>query len=141
MRDEGLILAMALGAALGMGDARAQIANDPTRPPGGYAAGEVEAAGDAGGGLVLQSVMISPARKSAIINGERVMLGAKYGDAVLVKLTENEAVLKSGSETQVLKLYPGVEKREIVPAAKKTAARRTKAAQDGASQRQTGEQK
>ena len=141
MRAEGLILAMALGASLAMGDARAQISSDPTQPPGGYATGDPALAGDAVGGLVLQSVMISPARKSAIINGEMVMLGAKYGDAVLVKLTENEAVLKSGSETQVLKLYPGVEKREVVPAAKKTAARRTKAAQDGASRRQTGEQK
>ena len=125
MRAEGIILAMALGAALGMGDARAQIANDPTRPPtGSYTAGEAEVAGDAGGGLVLQSVMISPTRKSAIINGEMVLLGAKYGDAVLVKLTESEAVLKSGSETQVLKLYPGVEKREIRPVAKKDAPRR-----------------
>ena len=114
----------------------AQVVNDPTRPPGGFAVGDPEAAGDAGGGLVLQSVMISPTRKSAIINGEMVRLGGKYGDAVLVKLTENEAVLKSGSEMQVLKLYPGVEKREVVlPIAKKAAPRRAKAAQDGAPRR------
>lgn len=129
MRAEGFVLCLAL---LAPGVAFTQVVNDPTRPSGGYAAGEAEIAGDAVGGLVLQSVMISPARKAAIINGEIVMLGAKYGDAVLVKLTENEAVLKSGDETQVLKLYPGVEKREIVPVAKKAASRRAKAAQGGA---------
>ncbi len=129
MRTEGYALCLAL---LAPGTVLAQVLNDPTRPPSGYAVGEAEIAGDAVGGLVLQSVMISPTRRAAIISGELVMLGAKYGDAVLVKLTENEAVLKSGGETQVLKLYPGVEKREIVPVAKKAASRRAKTAQGGA---------
>jgi len=110
----------------------AQVVTDPTRPPGSYAAGDPEVAADAGGGIVLQSVMISPTLKAAIINGEMVRLGQKYGDAVLIKVTENEAVLKSGNDTQVLKLYPGVEKREIAPAAKKDAPRRAKTARSGA---------
>ncbi|MBI1965841.1 MAG: hypothetical protein HYV99_07025 [Betaproteobacteria bacterium] len=135
MRAEGYVLCIAL---LAPGLATAQAMNDPTRPPGGFAAGDPDVAGDAGGGLVLQSVMISPTRKSAIINGEMVRLGGKYGDAVLVKVTENEAVLRSGSETQVLKLYPGVEKRELAPAAKKAAPRRAKAAQGGAGTAATG---
>jgi len=110
----------------------AQVVTDPTRPPGSYAAGDPEVAADAGSGIVLQSVMISPTLKAAIINGEMVRLGQKYGDAVLIKVTENEAVLKSGNDTQVLKLYPGVEKREIAPAAKKGPPRRAKAARSGA---------
>ena len=120
--------AWSLGAALALmpAVAAAQVMNDPTRPPVGQAAADPEAAGDAeGGGAVLQSVMISPTRKAAIINGAMVKLGEKYGDAVLVKVAENEVVLKSGDASQVLKLYPGVEKREIAPVAAKSAPRKS----------------
>ena len=117
----------------------AQIASDPTRPPGSIATGETDVGGDpAGGGPVLQSVMISPTSKAAIINGEMVKLGGKYGDAVLVKVAEHEVVLKSGDTTQVLKMYPGVEKRDIAPAAVKGAPRRGKAPQSGADPAATG---
>jgi hypothetical protein len=71
--------------------------------------------------------MISPTQKSAIISGAMVKLGAKYGDAVLIKVAESEVVLKSVDGSQVLKLYPGVEKREIVPVSAKTAPRKSKA--------------
>jgi MSHA biogenesis protein MshK len=117
--------ALAIAALLALhAHAQAQVLQDPTRPPGGHA----EAAAGAGGGLVLQSVMIAPGQRSAIINGETVRLGGRFGNAVLVKLTENEAVLKDGEELLVLRMYPGVEKREIAPqpppkAAAKGAAR------------------
>jgi MSHA biogenesis protein MshK len=108
--------------------AAAQVMNDPTRPPSGQATADPDVAGDAGGGgLVLQSVMISPTVKAAIISGAMVKLGEKYGDAVLVKVAENEVVLKSGDGSQVLKLYPGVEKRDIAPVVAKTTPRKSKA--------------
>ena len=94
--------------------ALAQALKDPTRPPIGYAGDDYET-GEVATGPVLQSVMISPTRKSAIINGEVVRLGARYGNAVLVKIAEHEVVLRSGEDTQVLKMYPGVEKREHAP--------------------------
>ena len=118
----GMALCIALCAA--MSSAMAQGLNDPTRPPTGFAIGDPDAAGDGGGGLVLQSVMISPTGRAAIINGEMVKLGQKYGDAVLIKVAENEVVLKSGAGTQVLKMYPGIEKREIAPPADQAAPRR-----------------
>jgi MSHA biogenesis protein MshK len=111
--------------------ASSQVMTDPTRPPG-FVAGEAGPGADPGSGLVLQSVMISPARKAAIINGEMVKLGEKYGEAVLVKVSENEVVLRSGQTTQVLRMYPGVEKREIAPAAAKGTGQRGKAGRDGA---------
>ena len=91
--------------------AAAQILIDPTRPPVGYLATEADA-GEDGGGLMLQSVMISPTQKTAIINGVVVKLGEKYGDAVLTRVAESEVVLRSGGVNRVLKLYPGVDKRE-----------------------------
>jgi len=114
---------------LAPGTAMAQAMTDPTRPATGFAAEAPEgAAGDQ-----LQSVMISPTRSAAIINGVTVRLGEKYGDAVLVRVAESEVVLRSGGVQQVLKIHPGVDKREIVPvsvaapAAAKSAPRKAKA--------------
>jgi hypothetical protein len=113
-------------ALLAPGTVLAQVANDPMRPPSGYATTEVPVAAEAAtsGGLMLQSVLISPTEKSAIISGVMVKLGEKYGDAVLVKVAENEVVLRSAGENQVLKLYPGIEKRDVAPAAEKSGAQR-----------------
>jgi len=125
---EHAAIAWVLGAALALmpAVAVAQVVSDPTRPPTGYADAGPEAAGDTGGGMMLQSVMISPTQKAAIINGVVVKLGEKYGDAVLIKVTEDEVVLKSDGASQVLKLHPAVEKRQIAPAAVKKAPRREK---------------
>lgn len=103
--------------------AGAQGLTDPTRPPGALSGPAAD--GAAGGGPVLQSVMLSQERKVAVISGEMVPLGGRYGSARLVKLTESEAVLKEGKETTVLKLFPLVEKR-MAGEMKKNAGRTTK---------------
>jgi MSHA biogenesis protein MshK len=108
---------LALCLVLAAGAAGAQVTNDPTRPPVGYATESPEMPVESGG-PTLQSVLISPSRKAAIISGVMVKEGDKFGDAVLVKVAENEVVLKSAGASQVLKLHPGVEKREIVPGEK-----------------------
>lgn len=102
----------------------AQALSDPTRPPANFG-GAADADADSGGGTVLQSVIISPTGKAAIISGVMVKLGEKYGDAVLVKVAESEVVLKTGTTSQVLKLHPGVEKRESA-AATRSGARSSK---------------
>ena len=113
---------------LAPGVAFAQGMTDPTRPPPTETT-EAESGAPEVAGPVLQSVMITPTFKAAIINGEMVKLGGKFGNAQLVKVSESEVVLKSGDEAQVLKMYPGVEKREIARAAPKAASRRTQATQ------------
>jgi MSHA biogenesis protein MshK len=89
--------------------ARAENLPDPTRPPS-----ELEAAAASGAtasaGPLLQSVLISPRHKAAIISGETVTLGGKYGSARVVKISENGVVLNEGGSLQTLKLFPGVEK-------------------------------
>jgi len=114
MKDGRFALLIVLAGAIGSASASAQITTDPTRPPAGLAA---EAPKGAVGGNQLQSVVISPTRKAAIINGVVVELGGKYGDAVLTKVAEDEVVLGSGSSRQVLRLHPGVDKKiEVVQA-------------------------
>ena len=113
-------------AAAASGTVWAQVPNDPMRPPAAYVNGGN--GGSEAGGPVLQSVMISPTLKAAIINGEMVKLGGKLGNAKLVKVSESEVVLKSGDETQVLKMYPGVDKHASVKTAPKPVSSRTRAA-------------
>jgi MSHA biogenesis protein MshK len=124
----GAILVLVLAPTIAA--AQAQVVTDPTRPPGGFAA-EAPA-----GGVVnqLQSVMISPTRKAAIINGVSVELGQKYGDAVLMGVTEDQVVLRSGDSRQVLKLHPAVEKKvdvavaePVAPTAEKSTPRKATA--------------
>ena len=107
-------LLIVLAGAIGSVSASEQITTDPTRPPAAIAA---EVPKGSVPGNQLQSVMISPTRKAAIINGVPVELGKKYGDAVLTKVGEDEVVLESGSSRQVLKLHPAVDKKiEVVQA-------------------------
>lgn len=117
--------------------AMAQVLTDPTRPPAELAA-EIPAVEGAASPLHrLQSVIISPKRRAAIINGQVVELGGKYGDAILTKVEEDEVVLKSDTSQEVLKLYPSVEKVQLTPGQArpkvKAKARPNTAAQPGSS--------
>jgi MSHA biogenesis protein MshK len=103
-------------AALGLLTAGvlAQGLDDPTRPPAAFQAIRGKAAGETNvpaQGLVLQSVIITQAGRSAIISGKHVAVGAKIGNARLVKVADSEVVLLAGNERRTLKLFPGVDKR------------------------------
>jgi hypothetical protein len=114
MKDGRSALLVVLAGAIGSASASAQIMTDPTRPPAVVAAEVPQGAAPAN---QLQSVVISPTRRAAIINGVPVELGGKYGDAVLTKVAEDEVVLESGGSRQVLKLHPAVDKKiEVVQA-------------------------
>ena len=129
-RGAGLNLALCL--ALLAPAALAQV-SDPTRPPEGLAAASDRETGD-GGGPTLQSVMISPSGRAAIISGITVKQGQKYGDAVLVKVAESEVVLKGSAGTQVLKLHPAVDKRVAAAESQAGGAPRKARARAGATE-------
>ena len=114
--------------------ARAENLPDPTRPPSEF---EVAAGGAAvSSGPLLQSVLISPRHKAAIISGETVSLGGMYGLAKVVKISEGGVVLNEGGSLQTLRLFPGVEKKmsqireatdsteKKLPRSKRSAARK-----------------
>jgi MSHA biogenesis protein MshK len=108
MRASVLWAALSFYCALAV----AQTMRDPTRPPPGLGGMQASAAVQAPpSGPVLQSVILSPSRQAAIISGRLVERGARYGDAVLVEVTQDRVVLRTDAGTQVLKLYPGTEKR------------------------------
>ncbi len=89
--------------------AAADILRDPTRPPPGLYAAEDGAEVETG--PVLQSVRVAQGRYTAVISGETVRVGSRYGDARVVRIRETEVVLKTGNSLQTLKLFPDVEKR------------------------------
>ncbi|CAN5905461.1 hypothetical protein BH11PSE12_BH11PSE12_33050 [soil metagenome] len=91
--------------------AMAEILSDPTRPPASFGIAKATDAQMAASGPTLQSVLISSGRKVAVISGQVVNLGGKFGDAQVVKITESEVVLLTGNNLQTLKLFPNVEKR------------------------------
>jgi MSHA biogenesis protein MshK len=96
---------------------------DPTRPPASMVTITQEAgATKVFSGPVLQSVIIGPGRSVAFISGEAVKVGEKFGDAILVKITESEVVLRTGDELKTLRLYPGIDKRLVPEAATVGAA-------------------
>jgi len=110
-RNGMLIAATAILMALaGSAVVHAQGLPDPTRPPALIeSAGEQNASASAG--PVVQSILISPTRRIATINGQTFKPGDKYGEARVVKITESEVVLRNGQEMQTLKLFPQVEKQ------------------------------
>lgn len=88
----------------------AQGLPDPTRPPAALAAGEAENA-RAREAPVLQSVLVSPGRRAALISGTWVSLGGRYGDARVVAIDEAAVTLQGPEGRRELRLFPEVEKR------------------------------
>ena len=106
----GFLMACRNGFALlvlcGPAIVSAQVLNDPTKPPAEISAppGEVIQAGKA-----RQTILISPDRRAAIIDGQTVELGAKHGDFRLIEVSESGVVLEGSQGRQVLALFPGVD--------------------------------
>jgi hypothetical protein len=95
----------------------AQSLSDPTRPYGVVLQAEGAATGP-----VLQSILIRPNSKVAIISGQAVPLGGTFGNAKISKISETEVTLVRGKEVRVLKLFSDLEKRApIFPAIQQTS--------------------
>jgi MSHA biogenesis protein MshK len=103
--------AICLLASLSDGLVQAVELADPTRPPASLAPDGSQYGDKPAGEPQLQSVLISPIRRIAVISGQTVALGEKFGEARVEKITETEVVLRNGQDMQVLKLFPNVEKR------------------------------
>lgn len=92
----------------------AETLPDPTRPPAeaGLAGAALAAAAS---GPVLQSVMIAPGRRTAVISGQLLTEGELFGEAKLIRIAEGEVVLSGPDGQRVLRLFPEVEKHAALP--------------------------
>lgn len=105
--------------------AAAESLPDPTRPPidlGAATGGAAEAAPAAAAPRGLQSTIISPHYRAAIINGETVRLGGKSGDSRLIEVREGSVVLQSAQGRRVMELFPGVRIKQIETAPRESGA-------------------
>ena len=99
--------------------AHAQGMNDPMRPPAFIESQESPSAESA---PMLQTVMIGPGRRYAIIDGERVTTGSRFRDARVIQIAQNQVTLRDAGGDTVLKLYPQVQKLIAQPAPSGRAA-------------------
>jgi MSHA biogenesis protein MshK len=81
---------------------------DPTRPPPSLATPPAPPAEDKVGetSWVLSSILISPSRRLAVINGRTLAPGDKLGDAVVREIRPSGVRLQRGDETVTLPLLP-----------------------------------
>jgi MSHA biogenesis protein MshK len=99
--------------ALGCTNAVAQSGQltDPTRPP--IVGGESPVATAPKPGPTLQSILISPSRRVAVINGSAVGIGGKVGDATVASISEGAVVLvHANHRREMLQLITAADKTE-----------------------------
>jgi MSHA biogenesis protein MshK len=91
------------GLCAGLAHAAESLDNlpDPTRPGGG---------GGGGGASGVTSILITPARKQAVINGRTVVVGDRVGDAVVVDIQPYEVILNRGGRESRMRLVPRLDK-------------------------------
>jgi MSHA biogenesis protein MshK len=121
-----MIILCGMSITLVMQTTQAEALKDPTQPPDSvYSHTVTNDDQEIIAGPVLQSVMIGSQYRSAIINGQKVMLGKKYGQATLISLDEHKAVLRNQDmTTQTLLMDYVIEKKIVSPAASPPATKR-----------------
>ncbi|MDX8400103.1 MAG: hypothetical protein R8K20_07620 [Gallionellaceae bacterium] len=95
----------------------AEVLIDPTKPPAEIGIQPEALPAEV---ATLQSIIISPLRRAAILNGQTVELGGKIGGVTLIEVSESGVVLQGKGGRQVLTLFPNVriDKKIILPPTK-----------------------
>jgi MSHA biogenesis protein MshK len=93
----------------------AQALGDPTVPPYAYGAA-VSASGRGATGPALQSILLSPVRRLALIDGRMVRIGDQVGGARVIAIDIDSVKLRRGDGISVMKLLPDVGKDGTKPA-------------------------
>lgn len=76
---------------------------DPTRPPALFGGERGESAVPSGPRL--ESVLIAPDRRVAVISGQEVTIGSRFGDGEVVGITESEVRIQRPGGEESLRLF------------------------------------
>lgn len=103
----GLLFVVALPAS-------AQSLPDPTRPANTTLSADANAQPT---GPALQAIRTVEGVRTAVISGQAVKVGSVIADQRVVRIDEDQVLLRGSAGQQVLKLFPGVAKttRDIEP--------------------------
>lgn len=85
--------------------------SDPTQPMG-QAVTPHAAPSRPGGGPVLQSTLVSPQRRLAVISGKQVRVGDTVNGAVVTEISQFEVRLRQGGRETTLRLLPKLNKEQ-----------------------------
>lgn len=97
------VLFVALLTGVILGPVLAQVP-DPTRPPVGQDPADGAAAPVNSG---IQTVILRPGGKSAaVINGQYLRVGDKFGDKRVLKISESEVILKGKADAKCSRSCP-----------------------------------
>ena len=83
---------------------------DPTRPP---SLDGVRA--EAAIGPRVESILIAPDRRIAVINGQEVTIGSRIGDGEVVRISESEVRIRKPGGEESLKLFTTQARRAPAP--------------------------
>jgi MSHA biogenesis protein MshK len=83
---------------------------DPTQPPV-----VSDSIGATSGGTRIESILIAPDRRVAVISGQQVTIGSRIGSGTVVRITETEVVVRGAEGEQTLKLFPEVARSAAAP--------------------------
>jgi len=84
---------------------------DPFRPPRDIEPPAASASATPASGPRLESVLIAPDRRIAVINGEQYTEGASFGEGRVLRITESEVVIGRAGREESLTLFPRSGKR------------------------------
>ena len=107
MRVAWVLILMVISAP-----AVAQPLRDPTRPPNFSLPASAEESVQSD--LILQTVLVSPERRNATVNGRLVRIGDAVSGMRVIEIREGAVVLQGNGEQRTLLLFPAVEKRSQV---------------------------
>lgn len=105
----GILIGLCISGATEAQDARLV---DPTRPPQATSPAARPDQSKPAAGPQLQSVLISPGRRVAVISGQTVSQGDRIGEATVERIGESSVQLRTGRGRQTLHLLPDVSKRD-----------------------------
>ncbi|UCH48382.1 MAG: hypothetical protein JSU95_00745 [Betaproteobacteria bacterium] len=104
-------LAAGLTLALFSLTSATQPLRDPTRPPpGAFVVSKAAGKPAVRKSMTLQTVLISPQRRTVVISGRVMSIGDTMDGYRLVEIREAEVVMKGSKGTRTLHLYPAVSK-------------------------------
>lgn len=103
-----LVASLAIALVVFPGGAAAELA-DPTRPPFFGAPDDVPPGTQRAERLVLSSVLISPGRRVAVINGHRIGVGGKVDGATVVEIERRYVRLeRAGAPVELFLKSPSI---------------------------------
>lgn len=105
MARRGKLLGILI-AAMALSPIVTHAFSDPTRPADFIRARPSHAVPSDPPAPVLQSTLVSPQRRLAVIDGKRLRIGDRFNGAVITEISQYEVRMKKGGRVTTLRLLP-----------------------------------